>query len=160
MQRILPFPGFAALCAALTSAALLLGAFYFQYVALLAPCEMCIWQRWPHGAAILFGGLAAALARTRKELALALAWLAILALALSGFIGIFHAGVEWSLWPGPSDCTGGGYVPGSEEFTGSLKIVRCDEAAWRLFGVSLAGYNALISLGAALVCARMLRRKS
>src|SRR5258707_6929842 len=149
-----------ALLAGAVSAALLLGAFAFQYLGGLGPCEMSIWQRWPHGAAILFGlaggGLVAARA-VPASLARTLAILAILQLAISGVIGIFHAGVEWKLWPGPAECTGFGYVPGRDEFK-PLQIVRCDEAQWRLFGVSLAGYNAVFSLGAAFLVWSLLRR--
>jgi disulfide bond formation protein DsbB len=149
-----------ALLAGGVSAILLLGAFAFQYLGGLAPCEMCIWQRWPHGAAILFGLIGGGLVVGRAlpaSLARTLGILAILALAISGAIGIFHAGVEWKLWPGPPECSSFGYVPGRDEFK-PLQIVRCDEAQWRLFGISLAGYNALISLGVAFVAWSLLRR--
>jgi disulfide bond formation protein DsbB len=87
----------------------------------------------------------------------ALAVLAILAIAVSGVIGVFHAGVEWKFWPGPSECTGIGYVPGADDFK-PLQIVRCDEAQWRLFGISLAGYNAIFSLGCAMIALSLLGR--
>jgi disulfide bond formation protein DsbB len=151
----------AALLAGGVSAALLLGAFGSQYIGGLAPCEMCIWQRWPHGASILFGLIGGGLVRARvlpPSLARVLAILAIAAIAVSGAIGVFHAGVEWKLWPGPAECTGFGYVPGRDDFK-PLQIVRCDEAQWRLFGISLAGYNALFSLAAAAVAASWLRRR-
>src|SRR5712664_2932296 len=116
-----------ALLAGAMSAALLLGAFAFQYIGGLAPCEMCIWQRWPHGAAIIFGlaggGLVMAGALPGR-LARALAIIAIAARAISGAIGIFHAGVEWKFWPGPSECSGFGYVPGRDDFK-PLQVVRC-----------------------------------
>ena len=150
----------AALLAGGVSAALLLGAFAFQYLGGLAPCEMCIWQRWPHGAAILFGLIGGGLIAIRAvppSLARPLAILAIAAIAVSGAIGIFHAGVEWKLWAGPSECTGVGYVPGLDDFK-PLQIVRCDEAQWRLLGISLAGYNALFSLGVAALATSLLRR--
>ena len=149
-----------ALLSGAVSAGLLLGALAFQYLGGLAPCEMCIWQRWPHGAAIVFGLVGGGLIVTRAvppTLARSLAFLAIAALAISGAIGVFHAGVEWKLWPGPTACTGIGYVPGRDDFK-PLQIVRCDEAQWRLFGISLAGYNALISLGVAGFAASLLRR--
>lgn len=151
----------AALFAGGVSAALLLGAFAFQYLGGLAPCEMCIWQRWPHGAAILFGLVGGGLVGLRAlppHLARTLALLAIAAIAISGAIGIFHAGVEWKLWPGPPECTGFGYVPGRDEFK-PLQIVRCDEAQWRLFGISLAGYNAVFSLAVAAIALALLRRE-
>src|SRR4029079_2801061 len=97
----------AAIAAGGIAAALLLGAFAFQYLGGLSPCEMCIWQRWPHGAAILFGLVGGGLVASRilpASLGRPLAVLAIAAIAVSGAIGIFHAGVEWKLWEGPSAC--------------------------------------------------------
>jgi disulfide bond formation protein DsbB len=149
----------AGLLAGGVSTVLLLGAFGFQYLGGLPPCEMCIWQRWPHGAAILLGVGGGALAATGALPAKAvrsLAWLAVIALVVTGAIGVFHAGVEWKLWPGPSHCTGIGYVPGRDDF-GALNIVRCDEAMWRLLGVSLAGYNAILSLAVAWIAVSWLR---
>ena len=156
-----PPGGRPALFVGFVSAALLLGAFGSQYIGGLAPCEMCIWQRWPHGAAILFGLVGGGLVNARLlsgQLGRTFAILAILAIAITGGIGIFHAGVEWKFWPGPSECTGFGYVPGRDDFK-PLQIVRCDEAQWRLFGISLAGYNALFSLAAAATGLSLLRRE-
>jgi disulfide bond formation protein DsbB len=147
-----------ALFAGGVSLALLLGAFAFQYLGGLAPCEMCIWQRWPHGAAILFGLIGGGLVANRvlpASAAKTLTILAIVAIAISGAIGIFHAGVEWKLWPGPDACTGVGYVPGRDD---TFKVVRCDEAQWRLLGISLAGYNAVFSLATAAIALMMWRR--
>ena len=149
----------AGLLAGGVSAILLLGALAFQYLGGLPPCEMCIWQRWPHGAAILLGiggGALALSGAVPAKAARLLAWLAVAALAITGAIGVFHAGVEWKLWPGPSHCTGLGYVPGRDDF-GPLQVVRCDEALWRLMGVSLAGYNALFSLAVAAIAVTWLR---
>ena len=135
------------------SAVLLLGALGFQYLGRLPPCEMCLWQRWPHlGAAIvgLLGGGAIAAGMLGRGVARPLAILTALLVALSGVIALYHAGVEWHWWLGPSQCTGSAF-----KYTGSLDLnapaVMCDRAAWRLFGLSLAGYNAIISLGAALI---------
>jgi len=148
----------AALFAGAVSFILLGGAFAFQYLGGLAPCEMCIWQRWPHGVAIAAGLIGGALVWNDllpSGWARTFALLAIAGLAVSGAIGVFHAGVEWKFWPGPSACTGIGYVPGQDEFK-PLQIVRCDEAQWRLFGLSLAGYNAIFSFAAAAMAVRML----
>jgi len=139
------------------SALLLGGAFLFQYAGGLAPCEMCIWQRWPHGAAILLGlggALLAVQGAVPEKVARSLAWLAIAALIVTGAIGVFHAGVEWKLWAGPAHCTGTGIDPRI-----SFQIVRCDEAQWRLLGISLAGYNAILSLAVAAVAVKLLRKK-
>ena len=153
----------AAIFAGATSFLLLGGALAFQYFGGLAPCEMCLWQRWPHGVAIVTGLVGGVLVSTDvlpPDWARFLAIVAIAGLAVSGALGVFHAGVEWKFWPGPAQCTGFGYVPGQEEFK-PLQIVRCDEAQWRLFGVSLAGYNALFSFGAAVIATIMLgARKS
>jgi len=151
----------AALFTGAVSAALLLGALAFQYWGGLAPCEMCIWQRWPHGAAILVGlggGLLVLNGALPQSLSRSLAVVAIIAIAVSGAIGVFHAGVEWKLWPGPTACTGIGYVPGADDFK-PLQIVRCDEAQWRLLGISLAGYNAILSLAVAALALSLIGRK-
>ncbi|HLJ51898.1 MAG TPA: disulfide bond formation protein B [Rhizomicrobium sp.] len=141
--------------------ALIIGALFFQYVLDYPPCEMCHWQRWPHIAAATLGIGGWFLLQRRvlqAPAALPLAILTLLLIVTSGMIGVFHAGVEWQWWPGPSACTTG-YV-----FTGKLDlnapVPRCDVAAWRLFGISMAGYNAVISLGAAALGAVLLVRKS
>jgi disulfide bond formation protein DsbB len=135
------------------SSALLLGALGFQYLGRLPPCEMCLWQRWPHLAAAvvgLLGGGAVAGGMLGRGLARPLAILTALLVAASGAIALYHAGVEWHWWPGPSQCTGSAFrLSGTLDL--NAPVVMCDRAAWRLFGLSLAGYNAIISLGAAAI---------
>ena len=153
----------AGLLAGVVGLTLFTGALAFQYLGGLPPCEMCYWQRWPHIAAAILGLGGAALAgrgALKGKAGLWLPSLAIAALALSGFIGIFHAGVEWDWWEGPTACAGLGFDPGALSGPDAFRIVRCDVAAWRLFGLSLAGYNALISLGAAAFCLLLLKRGS
>jgi len=140
--------------------ALILGALGFQYLGRLPPCEMCMWQRYPHIAAAaigLGGGLLLRFGLLDRKLGTALAALVALLIAISGVLGVYHAGVEWHWWAGPSACTGSAF-----RFTGKLDltepVVMCDVAAWRLFGLSLAGYNALISLGTAALAATVLMR--
>ncbi len=127
-------------------AALLAGAYLSQYVGGLYPCEMCWWQRYPHMAAVVLAALAftgpAASGRSR-----ALTALAALAVAASGAIGVFHAGVEYGWWQGLTHCTGGAAT--LEEIM-KMPLVRCDQPQWTLAGISLAGFNAIISLGGAL----------
>ncbi|HEY1638716.1 MAG TPA: disulfide bond formation protein B [Rhizomicrobium sp.] len=142
------------------SAALLLGALGFQYLDRLPPCEMCLWQRWPHLAAAIvgiLGGGAVVAGLLGRGLARPLAILTALLVAISGAIAVYHAGVEWHWWPGPSQCTGSAF-----KLSGTLDlnapVVMCDRAAWRLFGLSLAGYNAVISLGAAAIGLVLLAR--
>jgi len=140
-----------ALALGTVSAALILGALAFQYIGGYPPCEMCMWQRYPHFAAIvvgLGGGLLLAMGALPTNLAKPIALLAVLAITITGLIGVYHAGVEWRWWAGPAACTGQAF-----QLTGKLDlnahVVSCDHAAWRLFGISMAGHNALISLGTA-----------
>lgn len=135
------------------------GALVSQYGFGLHPCEMCYWQRWPHQAAILLALLALLL--RRNELAMrALTLLAAVAIATSGAIGIFHAGVEYGLWEGITTCATGASGPVSLDSIMNAPLIRCDTAQWTLFGVSLAGFNAIFSLGAAALVLTLLRRKT
>ena len=125
------------------AAALLGGALAFQFLGGLAPCEMCYWQRWPHLAAIVLGLAAWALGLNRALIALA-----AVAVLASGAIGLFHAGVEQMWWRGPSACTAPPLAGSSSEVLGAVlaaPLVRCDAIPWSLFGISMAGYNALFS---------------
>lgn len=146
-------PGTVAISLGALSAALLLGALGFQYFGRLPPCEMCLWQRWPHLAAAivgLFGGGAVVAGLLGRGSARPLAILTALLVAVSGAIAVYHAGVEWHWWRGPSQCTGSAFrLSGALDL--NAPVVMCDRAAWRLFGLSLAGYNAIISLGAAAI---------
>ncbi|HSX54415.1 MAG TPA: disulfide bond formation protein B [Sphingomonas sp.] len=132
------------------------GALYSQYVGGLFPCEMCMWQRWPHYAAIVL----AALSFVTRPLRDLLVWLATLGIAISGAIGVFHAGVEYKWWEGLTQCAthfGGG---GSAlDAIMNAPLVRCDVAPWHFLGISLAGWNAILSLGGALVIVMLMLRK-
>ncbi len=141
------------------SAATIIGAWYFQLVLKLPPCPLCLEERIPYYIVIPLSLLTALAARVRTPRQLiAVGFLAIIAAMLCGAaLGAYHAGVEWRFWAGPTDCSGP-----MTDFTkrGSLldqlqsvQVVRCDEAAWRLFGISLAGYNVLISLALAAIAA-------
>ncbi len=142
--------GQARLLALLIPAGLLGGALFSQYVGGLYPCEMCYWQRWPHAAAILLalGAFASPLGSPRTR---PLVLLAAFAIAVSGAIGVFHAGVELELWEGITHCTATGAT--SLEDILSVPLVRCDQVQWSLLGVSMAGWNAMLSLGGAAVIA-------
>lgn len=137
------------LLAAGGSAALLLGAFGFQYLGGLAPCKLCLWQRWPHAAAVAIGVLALWLPGRALPLAGALA-----ALTTAG-IGAWHTGVERGWWAGPDSCTSGpvgGLTPEQlMEKILAAPLVRCDDVPWELFGLSMASWNALASAGLALL---------
>ena len=137
------------LLAAGGSAALLLGAFGFQYLGGLAPCKLCLWQRWPHAAAVVIGVLALWLPGRALPLAGALA-----ALSTAG-IGAWHSGIERGWWEGPASCSAGpigGLTPEQlMEQILSAPLVRCDDVPWELFGLSMANWNALASAGLALL---------
>ncbi len=127
------------------SAALLFGALGFQYLGGIAPCHLCLLQRWPHGAAIALGLLI--LAWPRRGLAL----LAALVVLVGAGIAVYHVGVEQTWWAGPSSCTAP--EPGAQA-SGELldqilatPVVLCDQIAWSLWGISMAGWNAILSLG-------------
>ncbi len=148
----------ARLVAILTPSLLLGGALLSQYVGGLYPCEMCMWQRWPHLAAILLA-LAAIALRLRPCQSALFTGLAALAIAASGVIGAFHAGVEYGWWEGLTACSVVASGDSPQDMLASIMaapVTRCDVAPWSLFGISLAGYNAIVSLGAAAVIALLL----
>jgi disulfide bond formation protein DsbB len=136
-------------------ALLLAGAYLSQYGFGLYPCEMCWWQRWPHFAAVALA-LASYVVRPRAP------WIALAALAVlvSGVIGAFHAGVEYGWWEGltacsnPVDSTGGDPLAAIME----APLIRCDVAPWTLAGVSLAGFNAIISVISAVAILALLAK--
>jgi len=149
----------AALAILAIAAATLAGAWFFQLVLEILPCPLCLEQRYAYYFAVPFAAVVAIAAAKGAPRGVVLAGLAILALAAlaNAVLGSYHAGVEWGFWKGPTDCTGTGFNPGS---AGSLfdnldkvKVVRCDEVQFRFLGISLAGYNALISLLMAAVAA-------
>ncbi len=129
--------------AALGSAALLAGAYVFQLLG-YAPCQMCIWQRYPHGVA--FGiGLAIFLIGQKWMMLLG-----ALAAASTSAIGAFHVGVEQGWWQGPTSCSSGSIDDLSPDALldqiMTAPLVRCDEIPWELLGISMAGWNSVLSL--------------
>lgn len=134
------------------SAALLVGALCFQYLGGLAPCHLCLLQRWPHAIAILIGLLILALPRR------GLALVAALVLVAGAGIAAYHVGVEQHWWAGPTSCTAP--EPGSLSAADLLRqieatpVVACDQIAWSLFGISMAGWNLLASLALAVLWLR------
>ena len=131
------------------SATLLLGALGFQYLADLPPCKMCYWQRYPHATAVLFG-FGFLILKHRPFL-----WLGAASTLATAAIGIYHAGVERGVWQGPTTCTSGPIDGLSTEALlaqiMTAPMVRCDDVAWELFGLSMAGWNAVLSLGLMMV---------
>ena len=126
----------------------ILGAWAFEYAGYL-PCELCLKQRFAYYAAVPLSLLVALAGRNNPAVLRSGLLLLGLVMLASCVFGIYHAGVEWKFWQGPTTCTGGG------DFAGGLpdltkKAVMCDQAAIRIFGISLAGYNALISAALSL----------
>lgn len=131
---------------------LLGGAYASQYLAGLHPCEMCWWQRYPHMAAVSLALIAYAVKR-RPCVSALFVGLAGLAVGISGGIGLFHAGVEYGWWEGLTACATTTTSGGSADILNQIMaapITRCDVAPWSLLGISLAGYNGLLSGTAAL----------
>ena len=129
-------------------ALLLAGAYLGQYGFGLYPCEMCWWQRYPHFAAFALAALAFVFPPQRLWIALA-----ALAILISGLIGAFHAGVEYGWWEGITTCSTTVQAASGKDVLDAIlnaPLIRCDVAPWTLFGISLAGYNFLISCGGAL----------
>ncbi|MBR0818888.1 disulfide bond formation protein B [Bradyrhizobium liaoningense] len=143
----------------LIAAATIAGAWFFQLVLEILPCPLCLEQRYAYYLAIPVGVLTALAARSGAPRPLLLAGLAILALAAlaNAGLGTYHSGVEWGFWKGPTDCSGPvvnlGNAADLLSKLDTVKVVRCDEVQWRFLGLSLAGYNVLISLLMAAIAA-------
>src|SRR6266567_3625769 len=149
----------AALAVTVIAAATLAGAWFFQLALDIRPCPLCLEQRYAYYLAVPLGALVAFAAlrgAPRPLLLLGLGLLALAALA-NAWLGTYHAGVEWGLWQGPTDCSGPVGNLGSAgnllERLDTVKVIRCDEVQWRFIGLSLAGYNVLISLLMAAIAA-------
>jgi disulfide bond formation protein DsbB len=144
----------AALAIAIIAAATLAGAWFFQLVLDIRPCPLCLEQRYAYYLAIPLGALVALAAARDAPRTVLMAGLAILG---NAWLGAYHAGVEWHFWQGPTDCTGPvgnlGSASNLLERLDTVKVIRCDEVQWRFLGLSLAGYNVLISLLMAAIAA-------
>jgi disulfide bond formation protein DsbB len=149
----------AALAVAVIAAATLAGAWFFELVLDIRPCPLCLEQRYAYYLALPLGALVALAASrdvSRPVLVIGLAILALAALGNAG-LGAYHAGVEWKFWQGPTDCTGTignlGSAGNLLQRLDTVKVIRCDDVQWRFLGLSLAGYNVLISLLMAAIAA-------
>ncbi len=144
------------LLAAGGSAALMLGALAFQHLGGMAPCNLCIWQRYPHVAAIAIGAVALALPRA------GLAGLGALAALTTAGIAGYHTGVERGWWEGPSSCSAGNAAGlSSDELFDRIMaapLVRCDEVPWEMLGLSMASWNMVASLALAALWIMAARR--
>lgn len=159
-----PSPRAAALAILAVAVLAVGGALVFEHGFGYVPCMLCLWQRWPYYVGAVLALVAALLALKGQDggARLILVVIAILFLGGAG-LGAFHAGVEWGFWPGPTSCAGANAAPSSAggllDQMRNVRIVPCDQAAWRLFGISLAGYNALISAALAGVALTGVRRR-
>jgi disulfide bond formation protein DsbB len=147
----------AALAILVMATATIGGAWFFQLVLDIKPCPLCLEQRYAYYTIIPLSALIALLAWRGGPRAVLLLGLALLLLAGLGnaVFGGYHAGVEWGFWKGPTDCTGPlvdfGKAGNLLDQLDKVKVIRCDEVQWRFLGLSLAGYNALISLTMAAI---------
>lgn len=155
--RLSPAARLARLLVLLVPALLLAGAYLGEYGFGLYPCEMCWWQRYPHFAALALAGAAYLIPPPRLWIGLA-----AVSLLVSAAIGAFHAGVEYGWWQGITSCAR--IVPSAPganplEAIMNTPLVSCDQPQWTLLGISLAGYNFLISAAAGLAALVLLTRK-
>ena len=141
----------------LGSILILSSAFFFEYVLGYSACKMCIWQRWPHALAILIGII---ILSTRLKI---LSIFGVLSTLTTAGIGFYHAGVEYKWWSGPSSCTSkiNTEISASDLLNQILSapIVRCDDVVWDLFGISMAGWNGILSLALSCIWALILLKK-
>jgi disulfide bond formation protein DsbB len=148
---------FLALLAGAGSAALLAGAFAFEFIGGMHPCQLCLWQRWPHAVAVLVAVLVLAFG------ARLLGWIGALAALTTAGIALFHTGVERGWWEGLASCSGGSIagVDVNDLLNPNVVIaapVRCDEVPWEMLGLSMASWNGIASLGLALLWVASARR--
>lgn len=151
----------AAIAIAVIGLATILGAYFFEFVLGYRPCPLCLEQRIayyvsiPLAALVLLG---VSVNSSRKVMTLAFVAIAVAMLWNAG-LAAYHSGVEWKWWEGPKDCAGAGApgqfgpATGLRDLIQSTRVIRCDEAPWRFLGLSLAGYNVLISLSLAVIAA-------
>ena len=143
----------ARLIALLLPLSLLAGAFGSQYLGGLYPCEMCWWQREAHMVAVVIAAMAFTHSASSDK-SRALVVLAAVAIALSGVIGVYHAGVEAKIFEGFTQCTATSKATSTAELLKEIThapLIRCDEVQFRFLGISMAGWNAILSLGGVAV---------
>src|SRR3954453_23563803 len=149
----------AALAITAIAAVTLAGAWFFQLVLDIRPCPLCLEQRYAYYLVLPLGALVALGTARDAPRAVLFAGFVIITLATlwNAGLGAYHSGVEWGLWQGPTECSGPignlGSAGNLLQRLDSVKVIRCDEVQWRFLGLSLAGYNVLISLSMAVIAA-------
>lgn len=140
---------------ALAALASILSALAFEHIGGYTPCALCLIERYAYYAGVPMAAAAFFLSRSQPSgLAILLLGLCGLGFLINAGIGVYHSGIEWQWWPGPEACSAGALAPLSGSLLDALenaKAVSCSEAPWRMFGLSFAGWNAVISLGLALL---------
>jgi disulfide bond formation protein DsbB len=143
---------------AILSALALAGALALEHIGGVLPCPLCLDQRIAYYAAVPLGLLAFAMAAGRPQWSRLILAIIAIGFVINAGLGVFHAGVEWGWWPGPDTCSGIGSIATSPDALlksfSKPQVVRCDQAAIRIFGLSLAGYSAILSAGLAILAAR------
>ena len=126
--------------------AVLLVVYGFEIIGGLAPCQLCYYQRIPYFAAIFL----CVIAWLRPGMMQPVSAVLMIGYMIGTGLGVYHAGVEWHWWEGPATCSAGaGSGASVKELMAQIlaaPVIRCDEIPWSLFGLSLAGYNVLISI--------------
>jgi len=147
-------PRRAAWLALLVGGAAIVAALLSQHVGGLVPCDLCLKQRWPYYIALPLTACALILMRFQPVAARGLMAPVGMIFLAGAVLAFYHAGVEYGFWPGPASCAQGAQqsfdtITELMQALDTGKLVRCDEAAFTLFGISLAGYNGLVSLALA-----------
>lgn len=139
----------------IASLALILGALGFQHLGELAPCDLCYKQRWAYYIAIALIPFALFMyGRDLPQISRIILFIMTVVFFANMVLGIYHSGVEWKLWAGPSGCSATGNLDATIDLLKSLetvKVVPCDKVQWSFLGISMAGYSALASLGLGLL---------
>ncbi|MFN3827128.1 MAG: disulfide bond formation protein B [Micavibrio sp.] len=167
IKNLLSHPVFVPMGLFFTGIGALGSAFIAQYVFGLAPCPLCIWQRWPYAAIVILGliGIVMGIKNKPKGSAAVVA-LASLAFLVGGIIAFYHVGVEQHWWKSMLEGCAANFSGSAADLLKQIEstvAARCDQIPWSLFGISMAGYNAIISLIAApitLVCALLITRRA
>jgi len=136
----------------LVALATIAAAWWFERFGHYVPCELCLKQRWAYYFAVPFSALLLRPAADGRQLARFGLLVLAAAMAANAVLGVYHSGVEWHWWAGPSACTIGGGLSGGLPDLDTARVIRCDEAQWRFLGLSFAGWNVVVSLGLAALC--------
>ena len=132
----------AALLVFAVSLATIAGAWAFEVIGEYVPCALCLKQRWAYYAVVPLAGLLIVMPPLQR---VGLIVCGLIMIAGAG-LGVYHAGAEWGFWPGPQSCGSGAGLSGGLPDLSTAKVIRCDEAQWRMFGLSFAGWNVVVSL--------------